>query len=96
MRKRRHHLQLEDFQNVVTYCEGCDGSILGNLLRSCDMAKLLHVSPMTVYTWVNKGNVDIPHVRIGGRRGVVRFPKAWLFEWARKRGEALRKWNFDF
>lgn len=95
MRKRRHHLQLEDFQNVVTQCEGCEGNAPDNLLRSCELAKLLHVSPMTVYYWVNKKNPDIPHVRIGGLRGVVRFPEQWLVEWAKKRGEALKKFNFE-
>jgi hypothetical protein len=95
MRKRRHRLQLEDFQNVVTHCEDCESSTLDGLLRNCDVARLLHVSEMTVHAWVSKKNPDIPHIWIGGRRGIVRFPKAWLVEWARKKQEALLKWNFQ-
>jgi excisionase family DNA binding protein len=95
MRKRRHRLQLEDFQNIVTHCEGCEGGTLNDLLRSCEVARLLHVSPMTIYYWVNKKNPEIPYIRIGDRRGVVRFPRAWLLQWAALRMEELKKWNFE-
>jgi predicted DNA-binding transcriptional regulator AlpA len=95
MRKRRHRLNLEDFQNLINHCEGCDCSILDGLLRNCDMARLLQVSHQTIYFWVNKKDPDIPHVRIGGKRGVVRFPKQWIVEWAKKREEAIRRQNFE-
>ena len=95
MIRKRHHLGLEDFQSVISCLEGATGSSLDDLLKPVELAELLHVSSMTVYTWVNKRDPDIPHIRIGGRRGVVRFPKHWFVEWAKKREEALKKWNFE-
>jgi len=90
--RKRHRLTLEDFQNMATACESTEGRIADNLLTIEEAAELLHVKPSTVWFWVCGKKPSVPHFREGS---VVRFKREWLAEWARKREEALKKWNFE-
>lgn len=90
--KKRHHLNLEDFQNIITRCEDPGYGIPGSVLKPGELARFLGVSRGTIGSWLSRGYAGIPHVRIGT---VVRFPKPWLCEWARKKIEILKKWNFE-
>lgn len=89
VKKKRHRLSLQDFENVVSFCKG---EAPDNLLTVFQVAELLNVTASTVWCWVCAKKPGIPHFRVGS---MVRFKREWLAEWAMAREEAIKKFNFE-
>jgi hypothetical protein len=89
MKKKRHCLGLEDFQRVASFCENSQDE---EMLSREDVAQLFRVRSDTISHWLWRKRSNIPHFRTGQ---FIRFPKAWLGQWAREREMAIRKRNFE-
>ena len=66
---------------------------MDRLLTIDDLAEWLQVKPRTIYQWVHEGY--IPVIKLGA---LVRFDKASIIEWVKKReapGRAKQRVEFD-
>jgi hypothetical protein len=88
-KKKKHHLNIEDFQKVANLYEGSQDE---KMLSREDVAQLFGVRSDTVSHWLCRKRSNIPYFRIGR---FIRFPKAWVGQWAKEREQAIRKRNFE-
>lgn len=66
---------------------------MDRLLTIDDLAEWLQVKPRTIYQWVHEGY--IPVIKLGA---LVRFDRASILEWVKKReapGRAKQRVEFD-
>ena len=64
------------------------------LLNPKEVAEMLRISPLTVYSWIHRGS-DIPFVKLSPGRGAVRFKEKSVQAWVDAKEKDRKRRNFE-